>query len=390
MSKIKFSVSCDVKSSARVQQLAAMFDVKPEVKAAQSWEIEVPLEQKPWQVGLVTGPSGSGKSTVARHLWPEQMARVIEWDDAASLVDNFQPGLGIREVTNLLGGVGLSSPPSWLRPYRTLSNGEAFRADIARRLAELEDDENGEQIAVVDEFTSLVDRQVAQVASHTIQKAVRASSRKLVAVTCHYDVLEWLQPDWVLDMARSEFAWRTVQRHPQVKLTIRPVEGRTIWPAFAHHHYLSSELNRSARCYVAFTEAGDPVCFGSYLHVPHKYTRNIKQAHRIVTLPDWQGLGIGMRMAAWMGEHLWKSGYRFHLTSAHPAIFKSCARSPRWSEVTQQGKSNRTGGKALKALAGHARSMRKFSCRTFEYRPEAKVAGERLPRRSAVVPGERT
>jgi ABC-type ATPase with predicted acetyltransferase domain len=35
----------------------------------------------------------------------------------------------------------------------------------------------------VDEFTSVVDRQVAKVASHTVQKAVRRQSRQLVAVT---------------------------------------------------------------------------------------------------------------------------------------------------------------------------------------------------------------
>ena len=112
-----------------------------------------------------------------------------------------------------LGSVGLAFPPAWLRPYRTLSNGEAFRADIARSLAELDG------LVVVDEFTSVVDRQVAQVASHTVQKAVRKAGRQFVAVTCHYDVADWLQPNWVYDVAAGKFTWRQVQPHPQVQLS---------------------------------------------------------------------------------------------------------------------------------------------------------------------------
>ncbi|MEV1247900.1 hypothetical protein [Nonomuraea sp. NPDC049750] len=66
--------------------------------------------------------------------------------------------MSIKDIVALLGAVGLSSPPAWLRPYRTLSNGEAFRASIARALAESGD------LVVIDEFTSVVDRQVAKVA----------------------------------------------------------------------------------------------------------------------------------------------------------------------------------------------------------------------------------
>lgn len=74
------------------------------------------------------------------------------WDDRP-VIDNFPAGMGIREITWLRGAVGLSSVPAWLKPHKVLSNGEAFRADVARLLAETPPD----GIAVVDEFTSVVD-----------------------------------------------------------------------------------------------------------------------------------------------------------------------------------------------------------------------------------------
>jgi ABC-type ATPase with predicted acetyltransferase domain len=47
---------------------------------------------------------------------------------------------------------------------------------------------------VVDEFTSVVDRQVAQIGSHAVPKLVRREERKPMVATCHYDVLDSLQP----------------------------------------------------------------------------------------------------------------------------------------------------------------------------------------------------
>ena len=87
-----------------------------------------------------------------------------------------------------MSSVGFSSPPSWVRPYHVLSNGEQFRVDIARTLSEKP------QLAIVDEFTSVVDRTVAQIGSSAIQKTVRRRGQKFIAVSCHYDIVKWLEP----------------------------------------------------------------------------------------------------------------------------------------------------------------------------------------------------
>src|SRR5215469_9524852 len=125
--KADITVSSPVHRSPRVLQVAGMFDVPVEAKTTLSWHASLPVEERDWNIGLITGPSGAGKSTLARHLWPDAIAREADWPADTALVDAFPAHMSIRDVTGLLNAVGLASPPAWLRPYRTLSNGEAFR-----------------------------------------------------------------------------------------------------------------------------------------------------------------------------------------------------------------------------------------------------------------------
>lgn len=360
----RIEVSSVVKRTPRVMQVEAMFDLPAEEKSRLAWDVDMPLDEQAWNVGLVVGPSGAGKSTIARHLWPEALVGEQAWTQDA-LVDNFPDGMGVKEVTGLLTAVGLGSVPAWVRPFSTLSNGEQFRASVARALADA-----GQGLVVVDEFTSVVDRQVAKVASHTVQKMVRRAERQLVAVTCHYDVIDWLQPDWVYDAAAGSFSWRSVQPHPPLRLNVHPV-SHTVWPVFARHHYLSPRLHKAAKCFGAFTEAGDLVAFTSYLHFPHPYTRNIKLGHRLVVLPDYQGLGLGGRLDDWLGQYLYEQGYRYRNTVAHPAMIRYYAASPRWANV-MTGKRRLVNSSTNKALRRRAINPRFLGTRSFQYVPPKK------------------
>jgi len=114
-------------------------------------------------------------------------------------LDDFPEGLETGEITKALCSVGFASPPDWLKSYDCLSQGEKMRVDIARALCL-----NQNQI-VFDEFTSVVDREIAKVSAFAISKAVRRSKKKFIAVTCHYDVLDWLEPDWVFSTDTMEF-----------------------------------------------------------------------------------------------------------------------------------------------------------------------------------------
>ena len=103
------------------------------------------------------------------------------------------------EITEMLCSVGFASPPDWSKAYDCLSHGEKMRVDIARALC------LKKSLIVFDELTSVVDREIAKVSAFAISKAVRRSKKKFIAVTCHYDVIDWLEPDWVFCTDIMEF-----------------------------------------------------------------------------------------------------------------------------------------------------------------------------------------
>lgn len=362
------TVSSELVRSPRVMQIEAMFDVPASERAELSWEVELPLDEADWNVGLIVGPSGCGKTTIARELFGSRLVKGFRWAKDRSILDSFPEAMGTKEIVALLTAVGFGSPPAWLRPFHVLSGGEQFRVSMARAMAE------STGLVVVDEFTSVVDRQVARVASHAVQKAVRRQATQLIAVSCHYDIVDWLQPDWVYEPQTRDFARRRVRRHPPLELEIRHVD-RSLWPVFASHHYLNHDLSRAAHCVGGFI-GGRAVAFASWQHFPHPRHRNIKRAHRFVVLPDYQGLGISARMAEWVGQTLYERGFRFHFTSAHPAVIAGFAKSPRW-ELLRYGRAKKPGRR--NAEASNARCLRRGvwdvsirrNAATFVYRPAA-------------------
>lgn len=311
-----------IEETARVLQARGIFDVQPSPTSREEWDLDIPIEERPWSVGLIHGPSGSGKSTIAREVFGDALAPAYPWRTDRSLLDDFPAAMSIRDVTMLLSSVGFSSPPQWLRPFHVLSTGQQFRVSMARALAENAD------LTVVDEFTSVVDRTVAQVGSHAIAKTVRRRKQRFVAVSCHYDVLDWLQPDWTLDMADGVFTWRSLQRRPPIRLTIQQVDY-SAWHLFKRHHYLTADLHRSAHCYIASLDSGEPVAFIATIYFPHP-TAPARKISRLVILPDYQGLGLTVPFATEIAKIYAARGEKVTAGFAHPALVATFRAQPGW------------------------------------------------------------
>lgn len=272
-----------VKTDEITQELSNAFDFE----FTGTTEFCVPKFEKPnnFNLGLIVGPSGSGKSTLLKKIGD---IKNITWNSEKAICSHFQ---NANDAKDKLGAVGLNSIPAWMKPYHVLSNGEKFRADLAMRI---------EDRAIIDEFTSVIDRNVAKSCSHSIQKYIRQKNLKdVVFASCHYDIIEWLQPDWVFDASTETFSVRGLKRRPDITISLIETTVQA-WSLFRNHHYLSANINKSARCWIAVWEEV-PVGFASIIAFPSGTVKNSWREHRTVVLPEFQGLGIGVRISDAIG-----------------------------------------------------------------------------------------
>lgn len=282
-------------------------------------------------IGLIVGPSGSGKSLLLKQFGEEVNPK---WNPKKAIVSHFASP---TDALDRLMAVGLNSIPSWCRPFHILSIGEQFRANLARRL---------ENNMVLDEFTSVVDRNVAKAASHSLRRYVdKKGLTGLIFASCHYDILEWLRPDWYFETIDGTLHDGRLLRRPPIEIKIYPCK-RSIWPMFAKHHYLNESLHKGCRAYLATADFGEGeqiVGFSSSLPQPSGFFKNGYREHRTVILPDFQGIGLGPKISDAVAQIHLDEGKRFFSRTAHPRFGLYRERSPLWRGTSHNGRTSHNG-----------------------------------------------
>jgi len=184
------------KETFRVSGVLNAFDLDIS-KIREHFEGNIDIEGKKWNVGLIVGGSGSGKTTIAKEVFGEHF---VKYDyNSEAVIDDMPKDKGIKDITKAFTSVGFASPPSWLKPYGVLSNGEKMRCDLANCILQ------EKQMIIFDEFTSVVNREVAKTGSYAISKAVKKLDKKFIAVACHSDIIDWLEPDWIYNTDEQRF-----------------------------------------------------------------------------------------------------------------------------------------------------------------------------------------
>jgi ABC-type lipoprotein export system ATPase subunit len=266
-----------------------------------------------WNVGVIYGSSGSGKTTILKRMGELSKSN---FDYEKPLISNFD-WLEPKDATLLLTSMGLSSVPTWLRPFHLLSNGEQYRAELAYKVGKAKDSE----VILVDEYTSVVDRDVAKAMSFALQKYIRKTNKKIILASCHYDIMEWLMPDWTCSPQKGGALERGEwlrQGRPQIELQVSRVEYDT-WNFFKKHHYLTENLSKAFNL-LLFEWNGKPVGLVVYKSQPTGAVPNGYGLSRSVVLPDFQGMGIGSKISEFTSAILVNEGKRVFTKTVNPAL----------------------------------------------------------------------
>lgn len=366
--KIEVHNRCSDFTSYRAARVKSLFNAESGCNF--DLEADLPVDQANWKIGVVVGPSGSGKTSVGRKLFGERALFNPRWPAEVPIIEAISPEGKFDGVTNALAAVGLETVPAWLRPFAVLSNGEKFRANLARVLCE------APRQVVIDEFTSVVDRQIAKFGALAFQKAWRRTGGQCVLLSCHYDILPWIEPDWVFDTAtgKVEFSGGCLWRRPKFELKIWETNWR-YWPLFEVHHYLKLPHMIAATNYVG-TVVDELVC-----HVAVGTRPGLREARacRLVVMPEWQGAGVGMRFLnavceMWLaGENRYGKRLQTLFHTSHPGLAAGLRRDPKWSQISavlyggskarsiKTMRRSRTAGKSAgSGYGGHFRAVQGF------------------------------
>ena len=321
-----------VSNSFRCQKAADSLDIDVEKKSKHLFEVIADLKTE-YNVGLIVGASGSGKTTLAKQIFGDDCFK--EYINMSEpIIEQLPKNLKYDDCQKILSGVGLTSVPCWIRPAYTLSNGQRARAEMALACYNSKDD-----VIVIDEFTSVVDRTVAKVMSHSIQKFARREKKTIVLCACHYDIIDWLNPDWVIDCNKQQYTDRRslrsdFKRKEQIEFTIKKIDRKT-WKYFSKYHYLSERLPGGKLYLYGLFEGENQIgfqCFANY--VPKRKTTKtwIYHSNRTVIHPDYAGMGLGILLINETSELMHKKeNIKVMAKFSSTPIYKSMIKQSCWS-----------------------------------------------------------
>lgn len=323
-----------IATSFRCVKAANSMDIDQAHKSVHELQVMADIES-PFNVGLIVGSSGSGKTTLAQQIYgADAFVSLLQMD--TPVIDQFPESMSYDECAELLSGVGLTSVPCWIRPAYTLSNGQKARADIALILAQ-----QRSSVAVIDEWTSVVDRTVGAVMSHCVQKLVRRQKRQIVLLSCHYDVVDWLNPDWVIDCNHQTFTdrrslCRTFKRNQQLFFNVKRCDG-SAWKFFSKYHYLSQKLPGGLTRYYGLWHNSEQIGFQAFAnYVPQRGGKIQMHSNRTVLHPDFAGLGLGLKLISATSLLMERDGFDVRAKFSSAPIFKAMSKRNEWQLMTVQ------------------------------------------------------
>lgn len=332
---IEVKLQSPISNNFRCKMACDALDIDIQKKSIHHLKIDGVAIPDNWNAGLVYGASGSGKTTMIKKLFGDNIFKTA-LNEELPIINQLPEAFNYDECAAILSGIGLNSVPCWVRPVKTLSNGQRARAEAALLMTQ------SEEIIFIDEWTSVVDRTVAKAMSHCLQKFARKFNKKIVLLSCHYDVLEWLVPDWLIDCNEQKFHIKQndnffFTEREKLQFEIRKI-GRESWKYFSKYHYLSERLpGGSIYLYGLFFEDKQIgfQCFANYVPWRKGNTVRIYHSNRTVIHPDYQGLGLGIKLINESSRVFHEEFPRYKIMAKFSAlpVFKAMSKQKEWRYI---------------------------------------------------------
>ncbi len=309
--------------SSRTARVALQFGLP---LTSESERVLEPLQVRlgPGRIALFVGPSGSGKSTalqmIARQCPGGHDVGRIRFAPRRPVVDGICPSHALQRAIELLGDCGLGEARLWVRSLDELSEGQRFRARLARAIGHHMQSRSSAPL-ICDEFASGLHRRLAQAIAFNLRKLAGRHGLSLVLACSDETIAKDLQPDVIIRLLGGG---RHVidERRPRKRsisfgrrLVIE--EGsRRDYDQFASMHYRTTdELGFVAKVFVLREgRGGDLLGIVVYSHGPlelalrnratnKRFSRNPRRLNRemriirrVVVHPDVRGCGLGHRL----------------------------------------------------------------------------------------------
>lgn len=287
-----------------------------------------------FSLGCIIGASGTGKSTICKKLTDNNYKLAKKGNklwESTPIIEQIDDDP--QNAVEKLLACGLCSVPQWFLKYCDLSDGQKKRADLCRNL---------ENYTIFDEFSSKLDRISAKNLSRNLHKFIKNTGLKNIIIsTPFYDVLNWIQPDWVYYTSNNEFInllkfdtlnknWIFFEVEDVKNIDINTgtenkiylsISSSKRWDKYKNHHYLSSDICNNCHYYELHIICENVIRDIGYIAVsPLPHTIKAKREHRLVILPEAQGIGIGSSVSEYMGKKYRDLGYRYYAKTTHPKL----------------------------------------------------------------------
>jgi len=306
--------------TARKREVCWKFGIPPRESPFTLGE-DLCVTLKPGSIILLTGASGSGKSTLLNHI--AGAVREPIWVGRGrfpanrAIVDAIAPRGDLSTTLEILTACGLGEPRLWIRQFSDLSDGERFRAGLARAVGKAFGAEPGACAIFCDEFSAILHRRAAKSVAYNLRKLVTRHGLTLVVATTHDDIIEDLQPDQTVSPGTTEpmIVERRVRNRSMSLRRRVTIERGTVrdYRLFAPMHYRHRDGLGFVDKVFLLKERGTGEALGIlvFAHAPMelslrnsstrgRFTRNVRRLNRelrilrrLVMHPDVRGCGLG-------------------------------------------------------------------------------------------------